>query len=539
MLRITLLLTFLFETNIYAQNTFDSNTFAATQFALTARGDDNRRRECAELYTFQTMCRKSSSTDTDKDEDENKNKQANLTQGVVIGDPNGAPTRFSCESAAQYITNNCASTTNDTCNLAYTRMLEARNEMNSKCGASSESLCISKTKVLADCNDFFRDNGYDEFGEKPDIKEYLEHCPFHAQDKYKTSKEDEKELTETLKEYEDAIRDLQKDSLDDTKDYNKELAELDKEALDLEKQAKEQISEMDETLEKVKQGNASELSKIKQEISQLTAQLQKAVNTDAVTVRSKTKEHQLNAGIKCYQVGLEAARAEAARLRQGTLSRKDLNGQISSGGAVGWLKVVANNAYNECMNGGPISGGMKLAKEHEQAELQRLQVQINVMSSGIKALQEEYKQASSTLPKETQRIMQKYMDSTSQLTQQAMLKKQEKSNLMMTTQKKNLQMQTQLSQLSQKQAEVQKRLAKAKSIRSASEEIANSSSHGNQEKLESAAAALGNFQLSRLNAHDQCCPGGTSLGGKSSESVCLSKKEEAHYRSIGTDSQEE
>lgn len=519
MLRVLLLLTFLFNISVQAQST-DS---LSTLLALTMNGDEKKRAECAELYTFQELCDKESKVEI----------RDKLKTSVKIG---SSLSPFSCQSASRYINANCASMANDLCKDAYKEMLDSRKEVNSKCDGSDESICVSKTKALNDCNDFFRDNGYDEPGERPDIKEYLEHCPFYAKEEYETSKAEEKELTETLKTYEDAIRDLQKDSLDDSKDYNKEIAELDKEALGLEKQAKEQIAEMDETLEKVKQVNASELSKIKQEISQLTAQMQKAVNSDAVAVRTKTKEHQLNAGIKCYQVGLEAARAEAARLRQGTLSRRDLNGQVSSGGAVGWLKVVANNAYNECMNGGPMAGGMKLVKEQEQMELQRLQAQINLMSSALKSLQEEYKQASSALPKETQKIIQKYMDSTNQLTQQTMLKKQEKSNLMTMSQKKNLQMQMELSQLSQKKAEVSKRLAKAKTVRAASESI-RSPAYGDKKELKEISSALRNFQASRLNAHDLCCPTGTPLAGISPGAVCLTDQIKNYRQESNGDSE--
>lgn len=381
---------------------------------------------------------------------------------------NEAPRSYSCSEINNFIEeltaavgafeNSGNSGNNSACQAAYTSYTTAKTEATKAC--SKIGSCTSEN--FTSCREHVEDYAGDYEGGEG-LSEYLEACPFFAAKEAKKKAEEVKELDESLEKIIKDIKDLEEKAEKQKKESQERMTELKSEITKTQNEAQGALDDLQTTIQDIKGVSSEKQGAILNTITSLQRKMATLRSTEFNEVRNNYTEQVLKIEQQCYMAGLNAAAAEAKRLKTAKgVAMDELGQQMAAGGAVGYLRAVANSAYQQCLNIGQMARTSKAADDTYQSQVDLIEADYRIMQSEIASLQKSYSQMIKDQPLEVQKAQMQAFSDAQAKAKEAAAKEQEYSNLANELRQGQSRIQAEIGQLATKRFKADTDLRKAK-----------------------------------------------------------------------------
>lgn len=332
-----------------------------------------------------------------------------------------------------------------------------------------------------------------EFEDGEGLDEYLSACPFFAATKAKQKGEEVEELDKALEKIVTDIKDLEEKAKTTKKESEERMVKLKEEITEGQSDAQASLDGLQSTIQKMRSSNSEKQGAMVSAVRAIQQKMTELNTVEFGRVRNEYTKQVLEVEQQCYVAGINAAAAEATRLKgKKGIAMDELGQQMAAGGAVGYLRTVANAAYQQCLGQGPFAKTSKAADDTYQERVKLLESQYNSMDQEIASLKKSYGQMIQDQPKEEQQVQMQVFTEAQNKAKAVAAKEQEYSNLASQLRQSQMEIQNEIGQLATKRYKADSDLRKARSQKT----TADSKSTGSEVKDEDFSFAIGAFDAS-------------------------------------------
>lgn len=321
------------------------------------------------------------------------------------------------------------------------------------------------SEQMTTCQDYI-ELGSQDFANGESLAEYLDACPFFAATEAKKKKDEVDELDTSLTKLVEDITKLQEKQLKEKKETDAQMKTLRAEILAGQEEAQETVSSVEAEIQKLRTGTSQQQAELLRTARALRAKQAELTTVEFGRARNEYTKQVLEVDQQCYAAGLNAAALEAKRLKgKKGLDSSELGQQLAAGGALEYIRSVANSAYAQCAKQSPFAKTSKAADDTYQERKDLLESQYKSMDQEIESLKTEFSKLTQNLPKQEQEKQTKIFEQAQKTARSVAQKESEYKQLENELRLSQGQLSTEFNQLAVKRMKVDADLRKAKSLK--------------------------------------------------------------------------